>query len=151
MHFAIEQSVSLCLVPHRSAPSGGSAGVRYVCVSGCFPSLALICRSAQFCCGELIKRHVCTWLLLSPCKKVLLFFVLPYGFWWSLLRISATRLMHEMEGCPPYFCTKVLNFSQIIPFVCKCNLFACVFPMGTEEQGIEFVFQKQEFFSINAH
>ena len=107
-------------------------------------------RSAQFCCGELIKRHVCTWLLLSPCKKVLLFFVLPYGFWWSLLRISATRLMHEMEGCP-YLCTKVLNFSQIIPFVCKCNLFACVFPMGTEEQGIEFVFQKQKFFSINVH
>ena len=25
---------------------------------------------------------------------------LPYGFWWSLSRISATQLKHEMEACP---------------------------------------------------
>ena len=27
-------------------------------------------------------------------------FVLPYGFWWSLSRISATQLKHEMAACP---------------------------------------------------
>ena len=33
-------------------------------------------------------------------EGVLLFFVLPYGFWWSLSRIFVTQLKHEMAACP---------------------------------------------------
>ena len=68
-------------------------------------------------------------------EGVLLFFVLPYGFWWSLSRISATQLKHEMEACPirlflrdGYFKTKIYKnrefyTNNIKNTVCASRLF----------------------------
>ena len=55
---------------------------------------------------------------------------LPYGFWWSLSRISVTRLKYEMEACPirlflrdGYLSTKILIVGQNTHYLIRKHAF----------------------------